>query len=104
MRSICTPSPLPYFTKGMGDHTWEHGTPTSQKIRDSEVRNWGLYRLMVHDKKTMGGLFLPAQNIGIHYYTKYEPRSRPMEFAIAMGTEPVTPWVAGTRFPLNVSE
>jgi len=59
---------------------------------------------MIHDKKTMGGLFLPAQNIGLHYYTKYEARGKHMEFAIAIGTEPVTPWVAGTRFPPNVSE
>ncbi|PYJ68078.1 MAG: UbiD family decarboxylase [Verrucomicrobia bacterium] len=96
--------PAPILHQGDGGPylgTW-HANIT--KDPDSEVRNWGLYRLMVHDKKTMGGLFLPAQNIGIHYYTKYEPRGRPMEFAIAMGTEPVTPWVAGTRFPVDVSE
>jgi 3-polyprenyl-4-hydroxybenzoate decarboxylase len=30
--------------------------------------------------------------------------NRPMEFAIALGTEPVTPWVAGTGLPPNISE
>jgi phenylphosphate carboxylase alpha subunit len=74
------------------------------KDPDTGVRKWGMYRLMIHDKKTMGGLFLPGQNMGIHYYTKYEPRGRPMEFAIALGTEPVTPWVASTRLPPGISE
>lgn len=96
--------PAPLLHQGDGGRylgTW-HANIT--KDPDTGVRNWGLYRLMVHDKKTMGGLFLPAQNMGVQYYTKYEPRDQVMEFAIAMGTEPVTPWVAGTRFPLHVSE
>ena len=96
--------PAPVLHQGDGGPylgTW-HANIT--KDPDTGVQNWGLYRLMIHDKKTMGGLFLPAQNIGLHYYTKYEARGKPMEFAIAVGTEPVTPWVAGTRFPPNVSE
>ena len=96
--------PAPVLHQGDGGPyigTW-HANIT--KDPDTGVRNWGRYRLMIHDKKTMGGLFPPAKNIGIHYYTKYEPRGQPMEFAIAIGAEPVTPWVAGTRFPLEVSE
>ncbi len=96
--------PAPVLHQGDGGPylgTW-HANIT--KDPDTGVQNWGLYRLMIHDKKTMGGLFLPAQNIGLHYYTKYEARGKHMEFAIAIGTEPVTPWVAGTRFPPNVSE
>ena len=96
--------PAPMLHQGDGGRylgTW-HANIT--KDPDTGVHNWGLYRIMIHDKKTMGGLVLPIQNIGLHYYTKYEARGRSMEFAIAMGTEPVTPWVAGTRFPPNVSE
>lgn len=96
--------PAPLLHEGDGGRylgTW-HAVIT--KDPDTDVHNWGLYRLMVHDKKTMGGLFQPVQNIGVHYYTKYEARGLPMEFAIAIGTEPVTPWIAGTRFPPNVSE
>src|SRR5204863_5543526 len=61
-------------------------------------------RLMIHGRKTMGGLFLPEQKFAGHYYTKYEPRGRAMEFAIAIGTEPVTPWVAATRRPPSLTE
>ena len=96
--------PSPLLHQGDGGRylgTW-HANIT--KDPDTGVHNWGLYRLMVHDKNSMGGLVLPVQNIGLHYYTKYEARGQPMEFAIAMGTEPVTPWVAGTRFPPKFSE
>ncbi|MBI2360354.1 MAG: UbiD family decarboxylase [Deltaproteobacteria bacterium] len=96
--------PAPLLHDGDGGRylgTW-HANITRDP--DTGVHNWGLYRLMIHDKKSMGGLFQPIQNIGVQYYTKYEPRGLPMEFAIAMGTEPVTPWIAGTRFPPNVSE
>lgn len=96
--------PAPLLHHGDGGRylgTW-HANITRDP--DTGVHNWGLYRLMIHDKKTMGGLFQPVQNIGLHYYTKYEARGLPMEFAIAIGTEPVTPWIAGTRFPPNVSE
>jgi 4-hydroxy-3-polyprenylbenzoate decarboxylase len=74
------------------------------KDPDTDSRNWGLHRIMLHDKKTMGGPFPAAQNIGAHYYTRYEPRGRSMQFAIAIGSEPVTSWVAGTRFPPGGSE
>jgi UbiD family decarboxylase len=72
------------------------------KDLDSGSPRWGLDRLMIHSKNTMGGLLSPAQKFAAHYYNQYEPRGRAMEFAIAIGTEPVTPWVAATRLPPNV--
>lgn len=74
------------------------------KDPDTGTRRWGLDRLMIHGRKTMGGLLLPAQKFAEHYYAKYEPRGRSMEFAIAIGTEPVTPWIAATRLPPDVTE
>ncbi len=74
------------------------------KDPDTGARRWGLDRLMIHGRKMMGGLLLPGQKFAEHYYAKYEPRGRAMEFAVAIGTEPVTPWVAATRLPPNVAE
>jgi len=95
--------PAPVLYKGDGGPylgTWHANIA---KDPDTAVRNWGLHRLMIHDKRAMGGLL--AQKMGVQYYTKYEARGRPMEFAIALGTEPVTPWVAATRLrPDDVSE
>lgn len=74
------------------------------KDPDSDVRHWGLDRLMIHGRRMMGGLLQPAQKFAEHYYAKYEPRGRAMEFAVAIGTEPVTPWIAATQLPPNLSE
>ena len=74
------------------------------KDPDSDLRHWGLDRLMINGRKMMGGLLQPAQKFAEHYYAKYETRGRAMQFAVAIGTEPVTPWIAATRLPPNLSE
>ena len=71
---------------------------------DSSWTNWGLYRLMVHDRNTLGGLIIPSQHIGMHYYTKYEARGRPMPFAVALGTEPLSTMIASAATPDGVDE
>jgi 4-hydroxy-3-polyprenylbenzoate decarboxylase len=62
-----------------------------------------MYRLMLHDKKTMGILFGSTQH-GYFHYRRYEELNKPMEFAVAIGTEPVTPIVCGTRIPPGTPE
>ena len=71
---------------------------------DSDWVNWGMYRQMIHDKNTLGGLVAPGQHIGIMYRQKYEARNQPMELAVAIGTEPITGLVGATPIPLGVSE
>ena len=96
--------PAPVLHRGDGAPylgTW-HTNIT--KDPESGERHWGLSRLMLHHQKTMGGPFLPEQNIGAQYYANYESRGRPMEFAVAIGTEPVTPTVAGAPRRLNASQ
>jgi hypothetical protein len=55
---------------------------------DSGWVNWGNYRAMVHDSKSLGCSVSPRQHIGMHYQ-KYEALGRPMEFAITLGTVPL---------------
>lgn len=74
------------------------------KDPDTGWVNWGMYRLMVHDATTMGGIIAPSQHIGMMYYQKYEARNQPMPFAVVMGTEPVTPIVAASFVPAGVNE
>jgi len=96
--------PVPYIHGGDGGRyigTW-HIVVT--KDPDTGWTNWGMYRVMVHDEKTMGGLFLPSQHIGMHYYEKYEARNQPMPFALAIGTEPLTPLVASAGVPAGADE
>ena len=96
--------PTPVVHEGDGGRyigTW-HIVVT--KDPDSEWVNWGMYRLMIHDEKTMGGIIAPPQHIGQMYYQKYEARNKPMEFAVAMGGDPVIAIVACSMLPPYVNE
>ncbi|MBI2953473.1 MAG: UbiD family decarboxylase [Chloroflexi bacterium] len=95
--------PIPYIHQHDGGRyigTWD---TVVTKDPESDWVNWGLYRLMVHDGRTIGGMVLPTQHIGLHY-AKYEARNEPMPFAIVLGTEPMTPLIASTGMPVGVSE
>jgi 4-hydroxy-3-polyprenylbenzoate decarboxylase len=95
--------PVPLLHEGDGGRyigTW-HIVVT--KDPDSDWVNWGMYRMMVHDKNTVGCTYV-AHDIAMLYQQKYEPRGKPMEFAAVFGTEPVTPLIGATPVPLGVSE
>ena len=95
--------PVPLIHEGDGGRyigTW-HISAT--KDPDSEWVNWGMYRLMVHDKDTLGGLMVPTQHIGM-ILNKYEAKNKPMEIAIAIGTEPVTAIIGTCGVPTAINE
>lgn len=73
------------------------------KDPESDWVNWGMYRAMIHDRNSLGGLIIPTQHIGA-IYSKYEKRNIPMPFAIAIGVEPITTVVATSAVPYGVSE
>lgn len=96
--------PVPFLHDGDGGRyigTW-HLVVTRDP--DTGWTNWGVYRLMVHDASSMGGLVSPTQHIGMMYYQKYEARNQPMPFAVVIGTEPVSPLIAGSFIPLGINE
>ncbi len=66
--------------------------------------NWGMYRHMVHDEKTLGWLATPYQHGPGIFYQKYEARGEPMPMAIAIGTEPLCSVAATSGFPAQISE
>ncbi len=75
--------PVPFIHGGDGGRyigTW-HTVIT--KDPDSSWVNSGMYRLMVHDRNTMGCLFPAQQHIG-QIYQKYEAKNLPMPAAVAI--------------------
>lgn len=58
------------------------------KDPDSEWVNWGMYRHMLHDKRSLGWLANPGQHGPGLYYQKYEAKGEAMPMAIAIGTDP----------------
>ena len=95
--------PAPLIHGGDGGRyigTW-HAVVT--KDPDSSWVNWGMYRLMIHDRNTLGCLFPAQQHIG-QIYAKYEPKNKPMPVAVAIGGPPVVPIVSCIMIPSHVSE
>lgn len=73
------------------------------KDPNSDWVNWGIYRLMVHDKKSTGAFISSVQHVGV-IYGKYEERGQAMPYAAFIGCEPITSFIAATAIPYGVSE
>lgn len=95
--------PSPYLHDGDGGRyigTW-HTVIT--KTPDGKWVNWGMYRIMIHDKDTLVGLIVPTQHIGIHF-DEWKKIGKPMPFAIAIGTAPIIPIVSSMNMPFGKCE
>jgi len=96
--------PAPMVHNGDGGRyvgTW-HIVVT--KDPDSEWINWGMYRLMIHNKRNLVGLLMPFQHLGSILYSKYIPKRLPMPFAVVLGASPLCSLVAGVSFKKGESE
>ncbi len=51
--------------------------------------NWGAYRFMLHDERTLTGWPRPTSHLGIVLRDVYLPRNEPMPIAIVIGADPL---------------
>jgi len=70
---------------------------------DEKWLNAGTYRVMIHDKKTVGFYISPGKHGRIHR-DKYEARGEPMPTAIVVGGDPLTFLMACSEVPYGVCE
>ena len=95
--------PAPYIHAGDGGrylNTW--GTMVVQ-TPDRQWTNWSITRIMIAGKNTLLGAVIPRQHLGI-IHAQWKAIDRPMPFALALGTEPVIPFVSGMPLDENVNE
>ncbi len=95
--------PVPLWQEGDGGRyfgTW-HGVVT--KDPETGWTNVGMYRIMVHDRKTLGILIARDQHIGLHY-EKYRTMNASMPVAIVVGMDPVLPLSFLTPLPAHKDE
>ncbi len=96
--------PVPLMHEGDGGRyigTW-HLVIT--KDSGSDWVNWGMYRIMVHNKNTLAMHAAPYTHLGIMYNQGYVVANRPMEVAIAIGVEPVSTMCAAAPMPYGICE
>jgi 4-hydroxy-3-polyprenylbenzoate decarboxylase len=60
------------------------------KDLDTPAINWGMYRQMLFDEKTMVGPVLPFSDMGKMFYGKYAPKNIPMPFATVIAPDPLS--------------
>lgn len=60
------------------------------KDPENQAVNWGMYRMMVFDEKTMVGPVLPFSDMGKMFYGKYVPKGQPMPFAAVVSADPMS--------------
>ncbi|NMC80915.1 MAG: UbiD family decarboxylase [Chloroflexi bacterium] len=75
------------------------------KDLESDWVNWGMYRVGIHDKNTVGFNIPPGglQNANI-IHNAYLAQGKRMPVVLAMGDDPVLPIVAAGMFPVGCSE
>jgi UbiD family decarboxylase len=96
---------FPAPTWHAGDGGRYIGTGSFNITRDPE-ENWvnlGTYRVMIHDRKSVGFYISPGKHGRIHR-DKYEARDEPMPTAIVVGGDPLTFLMACSEVPYGVCE
>jgi 4-hydroxy-3-polyprenylbenzoate decarboxylase len=103
--------PAPYIHDGDGGrylNTWGSiivRTPPVANAPGSPKRwtNWSITRIMLHGKNTLVGAIIPRQHLGM-IFAQWKALNQPMPFALAIGTEPVIPFVSGMPLDEYVDE
>ena len=70
---------------------------------DKSWRSWSIARIMVVDGKRMAGIIAPNQHVGMVRKT-WTDIGKDMPFAIALGAQPVIPFVGGMPLPEYMDE
>lgn len=74
------------------------------KDLDTGDVNWGMYRQMIYDSRTMVGPVLAFSDMGKMFYNKYVPRGKPMPFATVIAPDPVCAIAASAPSPIPEPE
>ncbi len=98
-----TKLPAPMVHEGDGGRYMCTMHVSATRDPDSGWLNWGMYRGMIHDRRTFGGQTEPFQHIGL-IRKKYEDRDLPMPFAYAIGCDPLSLLSACSPMPAGFPE
>jgi 4-hydroxy-3-polyprenylbenzoate decarboxylase len=96
--------PVPLVHDGDGGRyvgTW-HAVITRHPVRGDV--NWGMYRQMMYDGRTMSGAVFPFSDLGKTLSEYYLPRGEAMPFATAIGLSPLAAMAACAPSPIPEPE
>ncbi len=70
---------------------------------DRTIRNVGLYRMQVFDKKTTA-MHWHIHKDGAHFFHEYRKENKVMELAVAIGADPAVCYAASAPLPYGIDE
>jgi 4-hydroxy-3-polyprenylbenzoate decarboxylase len=70
---------------------------------DRKLRNVGLYRMQVYDKKTTG-MHWHIHKDGAHFFHEFKKQGKIMECAVAIGADPAVCYSASAPLPFGIDE
>ena len=70
---------------------------------DKKIKNVGLYRMQVYDKKTTG-MHWHIHKDGAHFFHEYQKQNKVMEVAVALGADPASCYSASAPLPYGIDE
>jgi len=70
---------------------------------DQSIRNVGLYRMQVYDKKTTA-MHWHIHKDGAHFFHEYQKANQRMEVAVAIGADPASCYAASAPLPYGIDE
>ena len=70
---------------------------------DRKLRNVGLYRMQVYDKKTTG-MHWHIHKDGAHFFHDFRKENKVMECAVAIGADPTVCYAASAPLPYGIDE
>ncbi len=70
---------------------------------DKKIRNVGLYRMQVYDRKTTA-MHWHIHKDGAHFFHEFKKQGKKMEVAIALGADPASCYSASAPLPYGIDE
>lgn len=70
---------------------------------DKKIRNVGLYRMQVYDRKTTA-MHWHIHKDGAHFFHEFKKQGKRMEVAIALGADPASCYSASAPLPYGIDE
>jgi len=71
---------------------------------DTGWTNWGMYRHMVHNQRSLAAFPLPHSHLAVVLRKKYLPAGKPMPVALVTGAEPLTTLAASATIRMGEDE
>ncbi|MFB7813547.1 UbiD family decarboxylase [Paenibacillus chitinolyticus] len=95
--------PVPYIHVGDGGRYLNTYGVMIVRSPDGSWVNWSITRVMLHDERTMAGVIVPTQHLGM-IYEQWKEIGQPMPYALCLGADPGIAMIAGYPLPDGTSE